>query len=296
MKKIILSFLFSASIFIVAAQPRCFVVGPAMNVGSTTIDNYSFSRLNTVTTEGAPVNTFSDFGTAKNKATSVGLLMDVYTKRWRFGMDIMYPLKGSQANFFNLNLACGGYIKEKVGILVGISGYASSKMYSATPADTGSVLLATNADYKTSGKFYSNAAPGSNIGANLLLTYALKENIVFRLDIGKYIATTESKKTPYLDNYEFKRKGSTKIEVGGVWMISDKFGLFAKFNMWNIKGYIIAKDVEYDMIANGTTTKATTEIQLTPEQTFKSKNFTFGIMIPLGGAESQSGTITVSPK
>lgn len=210
-------------------------------------------------------------------------------------MDIMYPLKGSQANFFNLNLACGGYIKEKIGILVGISGYASSKMYSAVPSDSGSVLLPTNADYKTSGKYYSNAAPGSNIGANLLLTYALAENIVFRLDVGKYVPTTESKKTPYLENYDFKRKGSTKIEIGGVWMISDKFGLFAKFNIWNTKGYIVAKNVEYDMVANGVTSKSTTEVQLIPEQTFKSKNFTFGLMIPLGSAESQRTVITVKP-
>ncbi len=287
MKKALLSLFFSASAIFVIAQPRCFVVGPAYNMGSTKITNYSFTRIYSTDADGTPATTFMNFKDAKNKASAAGLVMDIYSKHCRFGMDIMVPLKNSQANFFNINLAFGGYIKEKVGILVGLSGYANSKKYSAIPSDTGYVLLATNAEYNTSGKYYSNAAPGSMVGANLLLTYALTEKCVVRLDLGTYVPTTESKKTPYLDNYEYKKRGSKKVELGIVYQFTESFGAFAKVNMWNTKGTLMA-DLK-DSYSSGIT-----KLEVMPEQKFKSTNFTFGIMIPLGSAESRSGTISIA--
>ncbi len=61
--------------------------------------------------------------------------------------------------------------------------------------------------------------------------------------------------------------------------------------MWNSVGQYTTK-ATYTPTSDPSGTDET-EIDVFPEQKFKSSNFMISIMIPLGSAESQSGTIEV---
>jgi hypothetical protein len=123
------------------------------------------------------------------------------------------------------------------------------------------------------------------------LTYAHNEKLVVRLDYGFYSGGITDKKTGEPENFDWKQNGSRKIEIGAVWQFHESFGLAAKFFTWTTSGTYTA-DVEYTDPSNNTQTQET-ELAIFPERTYKSTNFTISLMIPLGGAEAQSGTITV---
>lgn len=279
---------------VIQAQPHCFIVGPAMNIGNTTITNYSFTRTTIFDNNGSPENVFTNLGDATNKATSAGIYMDLYKKKSRFAMDLMLPLKGSAANWFNLNWAWGGYIKEKVGILAGIGLYANSKVFSAVPTDPTATLISLSGEAANINpiSYYSNNNLSGCGGVDLLVTYALKENVVFRIDYGIYLGDIVPNKTTVPDSYNWKGK-STKLELGAVWQFSDYLGLAVKFTKWKTVGNYTGDYSYTDPMNSGATLEK--EVNLFPERTISSSNFMFSIMIPLGSAESQSGTIEVTP-
>jgi hypothetical protein len=286
MKKLLFSAGLLAITTVSYAQPHCFVFGPAMNVGSTNVTNYSFTRNYSTDASGVPTATFSNFGDAKVKNTSAGMMMDIYTRRSRIAFDLMFPFKETSGNVFNFNLAFGGYVKEKVGILVGLSYYANKKKISYIPADSSnSVYWSETGDATSTGNLYNDANIVSQGGVNLLLTYALAENFVFRLDYGFYAGGITNDKTGEPENYEWDLTHSRKLEFSASWMISDIFGLAFKVNSWKTSG-IYSAEMTYTQNGN----EQTAEVDLMPERTFRSNNFTFCLMIPLGGAEAGGGT------
>jgi hypothetical protein len=203
---------------------------------------------------------------------------------WIF--DIMYPIK-SYTNVFNLNIAFGGYIKEKVGILAGVSYYSNTKSYTESPG--GYTLLDLGAEYNSSGNFYSSSAPVSMGGVNALLTYAVDEKLVVRLDYGFYGGDIVHKKTTVPEGYDGTAFGK-KLELSGVWQISDMFGVALKYSRWNIKTKYEA-EVTYNQTTGSGTVEQTTDITLFPERQVKSGTFTMTIMIPLGSAEGGGGGV-----
>lgn len=272
------------------AQPRCFIVGPAYNMGNTTIDGFSFTRTyNANGMDGAPTTEFSGLGSAKTKNSAAGLYTDIYLKRCRIGFDLMFPFKNSGANVLNFNLAFGGYIKGKVGILAGVSFYQNTKNLELYPTDVSYTSLSLSSEVNSSGNFYNDANMAGAGGFNLLLTYAHNETLVVRFDYGFYLGGITHKKSGEPENYDWNQTGSRKIEIGAVWQFHENFGLAAKFFTWTSSGTYDA-EIEYTDMSGNTSEK---EIAIFPERTYKSTNFTISLMIPLGGAEATSGRISV---
>jgi hypothetical protein len=293
MKNAILILTFLSLSALMQAQPHCFLVGPSYSTGHSEIKNYSFTRTTEYAADGTPSNSFTNLGDADASAKSVGIFMDIYGKKSRWAFDLMYPLGGSYTNGFNFNMAFGGYVKEKVGILFGASYYANTKVYNATPAN-GAFTELSNIDVITSGNFYHTGVMGNALGANMLLTYALEENIVFRIDYGFYVGGMFSSKVDDAlpEGFEDKAKGR-KLEIGGVWQISDMFGVALKFVNWSSM-VDFTGEVKYNQTTPSGPVEQTVELNMFPERSIKSNTLTISIMIPLGSAESQSGTIDIA--
>ena len=273
------------------SQPRCFVVGPAMNFGNTKVDNYAFTKTYSVDPNGLPTTQFSNFMGSQAKNTSAGLMMDFYTKNVRFASDIMIPFEGSSANYFNANLAFGGYIKEKFGILIGGSYYANKKSIADNRTDVTGSHWALTDDYTIEGDLYNDANIANQLGANLLFNIALAETFVIRFDYGMYFSNIMKRKLEAPEGYDFESAitQSNKFEVGAVWQISEIFGMAIKYNRWKATG-----DYQSELsFTDNDGIEQMTSINLLPTRTYISNNFTFCIMIPLGNASASSSTITV---
>lgn len=295
LKTMLKKYLFTASILsigmIASAQPRCFIVGPSFSMQSNTMETFSFTRTIGMDADGAPTTTFSNILPEKCSGKGVGLTMDLYLKRTRFAFDLMFPLKGSYTNVFNFNWAWGGYIKGKVGILAGLIFYSNPANYNVTPTDPNLTLANLSDSYNSSGNFYTTSGLKSCGGINFMLTYAHSEKMVFRADYALMLGSADSKKNPLQENYNWDGKAK-RLELAAVWQFSDYFGAALKFNLWNSVGQYTTK-ASYNPTSNPSGTSET-EIDVFPEQKFKSSNFMISIMIPLGSAESQSGTIDIA--
>jgi hypothetical protein len=272
-------------------QPNCFIVGPAYTFGSASIDGYSFSRTAGIGANGEPTFTFSNIAKMESKSRAVGIMMDMYKKHSRIAFDLMFPLKNTPGNPFNFNMAFGGYIKERIGILIGGSFYANTKYFNSYPSDSGtfnSIDITLNDDL-TSGNFYNDNFFAQGLGVNALLNIALSETAVIRLDYGIYASDITNKKKPLPENYDWSSNFSRKFEASLVLQAEgEPFGFGLKFVQWTTRGQMI-KDHEYT--TNGTTQSI--DLATMPERTFKLTNFMISLMIPMGNATSTTTIITV---
>jgi len=274
---------------ILQAQPKCFIVGPAYSFGSASIENYSFTRNYTTTLDGAPTYEFSNFGNAKEKSKAVGIMMDIYTKHSRIAFDLMFPLKNTPGNPANFNLAFGGYIKGKIGILVGVSTYGNTKMLNSAPADPTYTSLSLTPDMTASGNFYNDNFLAKGVGLNALFNIALNETTVIRFDYGIYAADIVGKKNPLPENMDWKQTSSRKFEAGICMQVpGEPFGFSFKFVNWNTTAQYFG---DYEYTNNGSPTTATVEVF--PERKYNLTSFMIALMIPLGNATSTTTTVTV---
>ena len=290
MKKLILfSCLTIASLGI--AQPHMFVVGPSYEYGLGTFNNAAFTR-----TYNGSANVFTDTKQSKLSGMGAGLLMEMNFKHSHWAMNAVIPFKnkfnenGATGNFmpgFNLSGAWGGYIKQKYGILGGLSLIADfgkfnngqSSIYS--PAYLGM-------DPKANGNYYMQAflKGGASIDGHFI--YAITEQFVVRATYS--IIGTSLKKQASTSTTTWDSKGiGNRFEAGIFYQISDNFGFFGKMTYTNYR--------LKSATATVTSGSSTEQISLFPVQNLSSMVFTMGIMIPLGSAESRGGgTITVTPK
>lgn len=288
MKKGIVFISFLSLTAILQAQPRCFIVGPAYSFGSVSSENYSFTRSYT-TIDGAPTYTFSNLSDVKMKSKAVGIMMDIYTKHSRIAFDLLFPLKNSPGNPANFNLAFGGYIKERVGLFVGLSSYANTKIMNATPTDPIFSAIDLSPDITSQGNFYNDNFLSNGTGVNGLLNIALNETTVIRFDYGIYASSLTNKKNPLDENIKWEQTSSRKFEMGICMQVpGEPFGFSFKFVNWNTSGKLLGT---FDYTFNGNPSSITTEIF--PERKYNLKTFMIALMIPLGNATSTSGTITV---
>jgi hypothetical protein len=289
MKKGILFISFLSLTAILHAQPRCFIVGPAYSSGKASIENYSFTRNYVTTLDGAPSYEFSNFGNAEVKSKGVGIMMDIYTKRSRIAFDLMYPLKNSPGNPANFNLAFGGYIKGKIGILVGVSSYGNRKMLNGAPSDPTYTSLSLIPDQTATGNFYNDNFVAKGVGLNALFNIALNETTVIRFDYGVYATDIVGKKEPLPETMDWKQTSSRKFEVGLAMQVpGEPFGFSFKFVNWNTTAQYFG---DYEYTNNGSPITATVEVF--PERKYSLKTFMIALMIPLGSATSTTTTITV---
>lgn len=289
MRKIILLFACLSLTSLLEAQPRCFIVGPAYSFGSASIENYSFSRSYTMAPDGSPQYTFSNMSNAKVKSKAVGLMMDIYTKHSRVAFDLMLPLKNTPGNPFNFNLAFGGYIKKKVGIMLGASTYSNTKKLNGQPIDPNFTSLELTSDLTSSGNFYNDNFFAKAVGLNALLNIALNETTVIRFDYGIYAADIVGKNNPLPENYEWKQSSSRKFEAGICMQVpGEPFGFSFRFVNWNTQAQYFVKN---DYTVNGNTQSISSEIF--PERKYNFTSFMIALMIPLGNATSTVTTVTV---
>lgn len=296
MKKAFFSLLFLSSL-VVLAQPHCFVAGFNYSQMTTNIKNYTFQRtLVTDPATGNPSTTFANLKDQKVVGASAGINFDIYTKHWRIASDINFPFKKSYSNFFNFNLAYGGYIKDKIGILGGIVYYRNTKTLAFSPTQDPTPFAPQykehtfNTDVKQDGLYYFNGVPVHSAGLNAMLTYAPAENFVVRVDYAFMLTNILHQKDVEVEGYDWDQDKSRKLEVGLVWQISDYFGLGVKYLTWNVAGQY---KTGYNY--NGFTTVNTDIItDIVPQREYRMKSFMVSLMFPTGMATSTRTTVKLA--
>ncbi len=280
--------------FGIYAQPQCFIAGFNYSSMTTNIKNYSFQRtLANDPTTGNPYTEFTNLKDQKIVGSSAGLNFDIYTKHWRIASDINIPFKKSYSNFFNFNIAYGGYIKDKIGVLGGIVYYRNTKKANYVPAQDPTPYAPQfkehtfNTDVKENGLYYFNGVPVHSAGFNALLTYAPAENFVVRVDYAFMLSNILHQKDVETEGYDWDQDKSRKLEVGLVWQISDNFGLGVKYLTWNVKGQY-KTDYNYNGFPN---VNGDVLIDIIPQREYNMKSFMVSLMFPTGTATSRKTVV-----
>jgi hypothetical protein len=265
------------------AQFRGSLITLGFQTGATKIDPAFYTRA---VNSGVPM--ISKTSPDKLGVSNFNLAFEAYGKNAYFDMGMGLGLKGhlknhpeytgKDRNGFETRLAFGGYIKKKVGIMVG-GQYAFSYL-NIDNNGYGTVYPAyVNQNLTPTSDSYIDKAGGGQFGWGIHLMYTPIDKLLLR---ASYMSNS------IIREHQAVKGKSVNPEFAAYYCFNDAktFGVFAKLN---VSARTMA---QYDK--PGST--STSDRMIIPEFQTNSTTFSIGIMLPpgiFGGAESTNTKVTV---